>query len=300
MEQTLINEALKQLKTVRDIVRFAATQFGLANVYFGHGTNNAWDEAVALVFPLLHLSFEQPNSVLNARLTTSEKSRLMEAIVRRIEQRIPVSYLTNKIWFAGLEFYVDQRVIIPRSPIAELIEQHFSPWILSEFVHSILDLCTGSACIAIACAKYFPEAEIDAIDISTDALAVAKINKEKHAVDNLQLIQSDLFAKLEPGKQYDVIVSNPPYVDANDMAGLPAEYRYEPSISLAAGDDGLDCVRRILAEAKNYLTDQGLLIVEVGNSADALIEQFSELPFTWVEFERGEAEVFILRKEDLP
>ena len=287
------------LLTIRDFLRWSTSRFNEAGLYFGHGTDSAWDEAVALVLHTLHLPHTIGSVVLDARLTPDERETLRSIIQRRIQERVPTPYLTHESWFAGLAFYVDERVLIPRSPIAELIENQFQPWIDAEGVDAILDLCTGSGCIAIACAKAFPDAAIDAVDISSDALAVAKINNARHQVeDQVNLIQSDLFENM-PHKTYDIIVSNPPYVDAADMAALPSEFHHEPALGLAAGFDGLEIVEKILKHAKKYLSPHGILIVEVGNSEVALSEKYPELPFTWLDFERGDGGVFLLTAEQL-
>lgn len=288
-----------ELETIRDYIRYATSSFNEAGLYYGHGTDNAWDEAIALTLHTLHLPHDIDASVLDAALTQKEQAKLTELIEMRVSKRIPVPYLTHQAWFSGLAFYVDERVLIPRSPIAELIENHFKPWIATKDVNEILDLCTGSGCIAIACAKAFPHAQIDASDISTEALAIAKINVLRHAVeDQVHLYESDLFAKL-PHKKYDIIVSNPPYVSTEEMAELPPEYHHEPKASLTAGSKGLDFVIRILKEAHNYLKPHGILIVEVGNSEPALLETHPEIPFTWLEFERGGGGVFLLTAEQL-
>ncbi len=288
------------LYTVRDFIRFATSQFNENGLFYGHGTDNAWDEAVALILSTLHLPYDiNPSLILDAKLTLPEKKLLTERIEQRIKARMPVPYLTNEAWFAGLSFYVDERVLIPRSPIAELIENHFSPWLMIPEPLKILDLCTGSGCIAIALAKAFSESIVHATDISNDALSVAKTNILRHHVeDQVTLYQSDIFDDL-PAQTYDLIVSNPPYVDAYDMADLPPEFHHEPKLGLASGEDGLDCVSRILNSAKKYLNPEGILIVEVGNSEIALAEKFPDLPFTWVEFTRGGGGVFLLRREDL-
>lgn len=288
-----------ELQTIRDYIRFATTQFNAAGLYFGHGTDNAWDEACALVLHTLHLPHTIHSTVLDARLVQDERTALTQMIEKRVTQRIPLAYLTHEAWFGNLSFFVDERVLIPRSPIAELIENHFEPWIESDNVQTILDLCTGSGCIAVACAKAFPYAEVDASDISQDALAVAKTNVLRHLVDDqVHLYESDLFNSI-PQKKYDIIVSNPPYVSEEEMDELPAEYRHEPRLGLAAGDDGLDIVTRIVHDAANYLQPHGILIVEVGNSELALAEKYPEVPFTWLEFERGDGGVFLLTAEQV-
>ena len=290
---------MNNLTTIRDFLRWAMSRFNEAGLCYGHGTERAWDEAIALILPTLHLPYDIDRSLLDAHLTPAECEQIAKLIQRRISERLPVPYLTHQGWFAGLSFYVDERVLVPRSPIAELIENQFEPWIAADKVHTILDLCTGSGCIAIACAKAFPESTIDASDISADALAVAKINVLRHDVaDQVTLHQSDLFANL-PQKKYDVIVSNPPYVDAADMATLPAEYLHEPPMALAAGKEGLDITLKILQEAHHYLSPQGILIVEVGNSEYALVEKFPNIPFTWLEFQRGGGGVFLLTAEQV-
>lgn len=235
---------------------------------------------------------------LDARLTTSERARVVANIQRRIEERIPAAYITGQAWFAGLPYAVDERVLVPRSPIAELIEKRFAPWLTEEPLQ-ILDLCTGSGCIGIACAYAFPDAEVQLSDISFDALAVAEENIHQHGMaDRVFAMQSDLFENLL-GQRFDLIVSNPPYVDAEDMASLPDEFHAEPELGLASGDDGLDFTRRLLREAQDYLTDEGLLVVEVGNSWPALEAAYPDLPFVWVEFERGGHGVFVLTAQDL-
>jgi ribosomal protein L3 glutamine methyltransferase len=288
-----------ELLTIRDFIRYAVTQFSTAPLYYGHGTDNAWDEAIALVFHTLHLPYHNQTSMLDAHLTQDEKVKLTELIQQRIDKHIPVPYLTHEAWFAGLSFYVDERVLIPRSPIAELIDAQFEPWIQEEDVHAILDLCTGSGCIAIACAKAFEYAEVDASDISKDALAVAKINVLRHNVeDQVTLIESDLFNSI-PDKKYDIIVSNPPYVSTQEMFDLPKEFLHEPSHALAAGSEGLDMAIKILNQASRYLSPHGILILEVGNSETALMEHCPHIPFTWLEFEHGGGGVLLLTAEQL-
>lgn len=287
------------LKTIRDFLRWATSRFNEAGLFYGHGTESAWDEAVALILPTLHLPHDIDRSILDARLTESECIKIAKLIERRVTDRVPIAYLTHEAWFAGLSFYVDERVLIPRSPIAELILNRFEPWINPDEVHTILDLCTGSGCIAIACANAFPDSEVHASDISPDALAVAKMNVLRHEMtEQVTLHQSDLFTDL-PAIKYDIIVSNPPYVDALDMAALPAEYLHEPTLGLAAGNDGLDIVLTILKKARQYLNPEGILVVEVGNSEIALAEKFPEIPFTWLEFQHGGGGVFLLTAEEL-
>lgn len=287
-----------ELLTLRDFIRWGASEFTAAKLYFGHGTDNPWDEAEQLVLHAVHLTPPLADEWLSARLTGVERERVMENLRRRIDERIPAAYITGQAWFAGLPFIVDERVLVPRSPIGELIQKQFSPWLASE-PRQILDLCTGSGCIGIACAYAFPDAEVQLSDISFDALAVAEENIQQHNLeDRVFAMQSDLFENLA-GQTFDLIVSNPPYVDADDLATMPEEYHAEPEIGLGSGDDGLDFTRRLLQEASNYLTDDGVLIVEVGNSCIALEEAYPELPFTWIEFERGGHGVFMLRKADL-
>ncbi|MBA3660524.1 MAG: 50S ribosomal protein L3 N(5)-glutamine methyltransferase [Gammaproteobacteria bacterium] len=288
-----------QLKTILDYIRFANTLFAETTLYYGHGTDNAWDEALALVLHTLHLPTDINPVILNANLTQQEQQKLENLIEKRVKDRIPVPYLTNQAWFAHLPFYVDERVLIPRSSLFELIEKHFTPWIDQDHVHQILDLCTGSGCIAIACAKYFPETEVDASDISKDALAVAKINILRHNVENqVKLYESDLFTAL-PQKKYDIIISNPPYVTNDEMANLPHEYNHEPTLGLVAGENGLDIVLQILQQAKSFLHKDGILIIEVGNAENALTEHFGHIPFTWIDFEKSEGGVLLLTAEQL-
>lgn len=283
-----------RLDTAKDFVRWGASAFKRAGLHFGHGTENAVDEALNLVLFALDLDHDIPPWLLDGRLTRAEKRAAYELLSRRVSERKPYAYLTRHARFAGLDFYVDERVLVPRSPLGELIEKGFEPWLAAQPVARILDLCTGSGCIAIACAYAFPEAQVDATDLSAEALEVARINVEKlHVKGRVAPLRADVFEGLPPAR-YDIIVSNPPYVDAEDMATLPDEHRHEPRLGLAAGEDGLDVVRRILAGAAGRLTPEGLLVVEVGNSRWALERAYPELPFTWLEFERGQAEVFLL------
>ncbi|RYY75318.1 MAG: 50S ribosomal protein L3 N(5)-glutamine methyltransferase [Gammaproteobacteria bacterium] len=287
-----------ELFTIRDFIRWGASEFNAAKLYFGHGTENAWDEAEQLVLHAINLTPPLADEWLGSRLTLSERERVINNLQRRVNERIPAAYITGQAWFAGLPFKVDERVLVPRSPIGELIEKQFHPW-LSKEPARILDLCTGSGCIGIACAYAFPDAEIQLSDISFDALEVAEENIQRHNLeDRIFAIQSDLFVNLS-GQKFDLIVSNPPYVDAEDLASMPDEYHAEPEIGLGSGDDGLDFTRRLLNEVADYLTDDGVLIVEVGNSWVALDAAYPDLPFTWIEFERGGHGVFMLKKADL-
>lgn len=292
------HDVCSDLISVRDYIRWGASQFNAAELFFGHGTDNAWDDALQLVLHALHLPLPLNPDVLDTRLTLAERKEVVALLRRRIDERMPTAYLTGTAWFAGLPFRVDPRVLVPRSPIAELIENQFSPWLLQEPEY-ILDLCTGSGCIGIACAYAFPEAAVDLSDISRDALEVAQRNIDIHEVGHrVRAIESDVFDNLAE-LRYDLIVSNPPYVDAEDLAEMPAEYHAEPALGLASGVDGLDFTRRLLREALDHLTDEGVLIVEVGNSGVALEAAYPELPFTWLEFRRGGHGVFLLTAAQL-
>ncbi|MDG3088706.1 50S ribosomal protein L3 N(5)-glutamine methyltransferase [Vibrio hannami] len=299
MDKIFVEEVVSELYTLQDMVRWTVSRFNAAGLFYGHGTDNAWDEAVQLILPTLYLPIDVPPHVLNSRLTTSERQRIVNRVVKRINERTPTAYLTNKAWFCGLEFYVDERVLVPRSPIGELIEAQFQPWLIQE-PQRIMDLCTGSGCIAIACAHAFPDAEVDAIDISTDALEVAEQNIQDHGMEQQVFpVRSDLFRDLPDGDKYDIIVSNPPYVDEEDMNSLPEEFTHEPELGLAAGTDGLKLVRRILANAPDYLNENGILICEVGNSMVHMMDQYPQIPFTWIEFENGGHGVFMLTREQM-
>ncbi|MBQ0718933.1 MAG: 50S ribosomal protein L3 N(5)-glutamine methyltransferase [Gammaproteobacteria bacterium] len=290
-------ELVNHLHSVRDYIRFGTSRFNEAKLYFGHGADNAWDDALALVLHALHLGNEGREQILDAHLTPGEGRAVLALFVRRISGRIPAPYLTGTAWFAGLKFSVDERVLIPRSPIAELIESGFSPW-LAEEPTAILDLCTGGGCIGIGCAYAFPDAEVVLSDISTDALAVAEQNIAQHKVaSRVSAVESDLFQNID--QTFELIVSNPPYVDAADYAAMPEEYHVEPALALESGADGLDFTRRLLREAASHLSEQGVLVVEVGNSAVHLEQAFPDVPFTWLEFERGGYGVFVLTRAEL-
>lgn len=289
----------QKFNTVAEALSWAEHAFLDADLYYGHGTDNAWDDAVALLIAVLDLPPDVSDDILTRLLSPKESEQLDKLIQQRISKRIPSAYLTQQTWFCGLPFYVDERVIIPRSPIGELIVNRFSPWIKEDNVQHILDLCCGSACIAIACAYAFADASVDAVELCEQALEVAAINVEKHELQgHVHLIQSDLFTQLEPQK-YDIIVSNPPYVDAEDIASMPSEYHHEPAMALASGNDGLDITRSILTQASQWLTDNGILVIEVGNSAATLETVYPNLPMTWLEFEQGGQGVFLLTKSQL-
>ena len=286
------------LATIQDMMRWAYSYFNASDLYYGHGYDNAWDEAQQLVLAGVYLPIDVPEALYSSCLTRVEKERIIHLVCERLGSRKPVAYLTNSAWFCGAEYYVDERVIVPRSPIGELIRNGFKGIIKNE-PHRILDMCTGSGCIAIACAERFPTAEVDAVDLSLDALDVAQINIERHQVSHRVFpISSDLFNDI-PQDKYDLIVTNPPYVDAKDLGDMPQEFHHEPELALGSGEDGLDLTKRILAQASDYLNDNGVLVCEVGNSMVHLIEQFPTVPFNWLEFEHGGLGVFSLTKEEL-
>ncbi len=290
---------LSEVKSLREMIHFGAAEFEAASLYYGHGTDNALDEAALLAFFALKETPDYSDKMLDLDLSKENITAINELFQKRIETRQPAAYLTHESWFAGLSFYVNENVLVPRSPIAELIEEQFQPWVAPEKINRILDLCTGSGCIAIACAVVFPAAEVDAADISKAALDVAEKNKTKHQLESrLNIIESDLFSNLQ-GRCYDLIVSNPPYVDAEDMANLPDEYRHEPELGLTAGDNGLDLVIPMLRDAKHHLNPEGVLIVEVGNSEEALAEKFPDVPFMWLSFEYGGEGVFMLDAKEV-
>ena len=291
--------ATKELSTLTDFMRWGASRFVDAELSYSHGMSSPLDESVYLVLRALNLPVDTPDVYWQSRLTSMEKNSVVALLKRRIEERLPAAYLTQEGWFAGLQFFVDERVLVPRSPIAEMVENQFQPWVMPDEVENILDLCTGSGCIGIACAYAFPYAEVDLADLSEDALAVARINIEKHDVaEQVSAIQSDLFSNIGE-RCYDIIVTNPPYVDEDDINGMSDEFHHEPKLGLSSGNDGLDCTRKILTQAAQFLKDEGILVVEVGNSQHALVQEYPQVPFQWIEFERGGDGVFMLTKSQL-
>jgi ribosomal protein L3 glutamine methyltransferase len=297
----MYREAKTQLQTVRDLLRFAVSRFNDAGLFFGHGSGSAYDEAVYLVLHTLHLPLDQLEPFLDARLTTVELDQVLGIVRRRATEKIPAAYLTNEAWLGDFSFYVDERVIVPRSFIAELLREQLTPWIEEpDNVHSALDLCTGSGCLAVLLAHAFENAAIDAADISHEALQVAQRNVSDYDLEHrISLVHSDLFAALA-GRRYDLIISNPPYVSAQSMAALPEEYRHEPRSALASGEDGLEATRAILLQSADYLTDRGILIVEIGHNRQVLEQAFPRTPFTWLETSAGDEFVFLLRRDQLP
>lgn len=297
----MFDQAQKELSTLRDLMRFAVSRFNEAGLFFGHGTDNAWDESAYLLLHTLHLPIDRLDPFMDARLTTEERMAALSMIERRISERIPAAYITKEAWLGDYRFYVDERVIVPRSHIAELLREQLSPWIDDPWaVSNALDLCTGSGCLAILAAQAFPEATIDAVDLSPDALAVAKQNIGDYGLESrVQLILSDAFTEIGD-RRYDVIISNPPYVNAESMLTLPEEYRREPQLALASGEDGLDFTRIILEEAAEHLTPDGVLVVEIGHNRDALERAFPDLPFVWLDTAAGDDFVFLLHRKDLP
>jgi len=293
-------EDTESLITVRDWLRFAASRFNEAQLFFGHGSDNAFDEAAYLILHTLHLPLDRLDPFLDASLTHGESEQVQAVIERRVRERLPAAYLTKEAWLGEHRFYVDERVIVPRSFIAELLNEQLAPWIESpDVIEHVLDLCTGSGCLAILATEAFPHAQVDAVDLSGDALEVASRNVADYGLqDRIELIESDLFAALQ-GRSYDVIVSNPPYVNADSVAALPAEYQAEPALALGSGEDGLDATRQILAQAKAHLNPGGLLVVEIGHNRDVLEAAYPTLPFTWLDTAGGDQFVFLLRREDL-
>jgi ribosomal protein L3 glutamine methyltransferase len=294
------NESINpQFVNLRELIMWGEQQLLSHPVYFGHGTDNALDEAAWLISHAIGLPVDFSDDALDKPVGEQQKNAALESIRQRIESRLPAAYLTHEAWFAGYSFYVDERTLVPRSPLAELILDDFQPWIDAEGIEQVLDLCTGSGCIGISIALTLPNVHVDCSDVSQDALDVARINVKRHTLEErINVIESDLFAKLDD-RSYDLIISNPPYVDAEDMAALPEEYTHEPRLGLAAGENGLTLVVPMLKQAAKHLNPGGVIIVEVGNSESALAEMYPQLPFTWLEFEYGGHGVFLLAKEDL-
>ncbi|PJE80141.1 50S ribosomal protein L3 glutamine methyltransferase [invertebrate metagenome] len=287
------------LRSIRDFIRWSCSHFNRAGLFFGHGSDNALDEANHLVFQVLDLPWDLPENYLDCSLTSDEKQAIADLVSRRINERKPLAYLLNQAWFCGLPYYVDERVLIPRSPISELIEEQFMPWLDGVKIHRALDLCCGSGCIGLALAQEFTEAKVDLLDISDEALEVSRINIDRYELwGRISAMKSDLFDTLDTKPCYQLIVSNPPYVDEDDMADMPEEFRHEPELGLAAGQDGLAFARRILAQAADYLDDEGILVLEVGNSQWALRDAYPDIPFIWPEFDQGGHGVLVLKAED--
>ncbi|MDD2685938.1 MAG: 50S ribosomal protein L3 N(5)-glutamine methyltransferase [Gallionella sp.] len=300
MDTNYFSEARSTLKTVRDCFRFAVSRFNGADLFFGHGSASASDEAAYLILHTLHLPLDQIEPFMDARLTQSELIEILELVQKRVDQRIPIAYLTNQALLGDFSFFVDERVIVPRSFIAELLRERLAPWIAeAEEIGSVLDMCTGSGCLAILAAHAFPNARVDAVDLSPDALDVAQYNVSDYELEErIELIESNLFNNLQ-GRRYDLIISNPPYVDAPSVAALPQEYLHEPELALGSGEDGLDATRKILAHAAEHLTENGILIVEIGHNRDALEAAYPNLPFTWLDVNAGDEYVFMLHRNDL-
>ncbi|KMN30815.1 MULTISPECIES: 50S ribosomal protein L3 N(5)-glutamine methyltransferase [Chromobacterium] len=292
-------QAASSFNTARDLLRFAVSRFNDAGLFYGHGTQNAYDEAAYLILSALKLPVDQLEPFLDAKLLPTEVKDVIDLIERRAEERVPVAYLTHEAWQGDFNFYVDERVLVPRSFIYELLGEPLQPWIEHpELVQRALDLCTGSGCLAVQLAHHYPDAEIDAVDISLDALEVAAINVQNYGLDErVQLIHTDMFEGIE--EKYDLIISNPPYVDAESVDALPPEYLHEPELALGSGEDGLDATREILRRAPDFLNDKGVLLVEIGHNRDMLEECFPTLPFMWMETESGDGFVFLITREDL-
>ncbi len=295
-----LNQNWQELFTIRDWLRYCVSRFEASDIFFGHGTDNAYDEAVWLVMGSLHLPLDTLENFLDARITEAERKHLAHLIERRVTEHIPTAYLLREAWLKGIKFYVDERVIVPRSFIAELLENGLSPWVeYPEMIESAADICTGSGCLGVLLAHAFPDAGIDVVDISPDAIAVCNINISNYGLQHrITAVESDMFSALA-GKRYDLIISNPPYVDAPSMAQLPHEYRNEPQLALGSGEAGLDHTHTLLREAASHLNENGLLIVEIGHNRDALMEAYPKVPFTWLEVESGDEFVFLLTKEQL-
>ena len=296
-----MTNATNELFTVRDFLRYAVSRFNAAGLFFGHGSDNAWDEAVYLTLHTLNLPLDRLEPFFDARLLPHEREQLLDIYQKRCQDRLPAAYLTHEAWLGEHKFYVDERVIVPRSFIAELLDEQLTPWIDDPWaIESALDLCTGSGCLAILTALAFPNAAVAAVDLSKDAISVAERNVADYDLgDRIELIQSDAFTKLQ-GRQFDLIISNPPYVNAESVAALPPEYLHEPELALGSGEDGLDFTRIILREAKKHLTENGILVVEIGHNRDALEAAYPTLPFTWLDTAAGDEYVFLLHASDLP
>ena len=296
----MTSDITNELVTVRDHLRYAVSRFTAARLFFGHGSDNAWDEAVYLTLHTLSLPLDRLEPFLDARLLPDERTALLDIYRRRCDERLPAAYLTNEAWLGEHHFYIDDRVIVPRSFIAELLDEQLSPWIEDPWaIQTALDLCTGSGCLAILTALAFPEAQVDAVDLSKDAISVAERNVSEYDLnDRVSLIHSDAFSSLH-GKRYDLIISNPPYVDADSVKRLPPEYLHEPEMALGSGEDGLDFTHLILREARQHLTNDGLLVVEIGHNRDVLEAAYPNLPFTWLETSAGDQYVFMLQAADL-
>jgi len=293
-------EAAHQLHTIRDWLRYAVSRFEEAGIFFGHGTQNSYDEAVWLVLSALHLPHDTLENFLDAVITEAERRKLAQLIERRVTERVPTAYLLREAWLGDFKFYVDERVIVPRSFIAELLRDQLAPWVENpEEITAVADICTGSGCLAILAAHAFPNADVDAVDISDGALAVARKNVADYGLDqHVRLLQSDMLSALA-GRQYDIILSNPPYVDAPSMDALPQEYRNEPDLALASGEDGLDHTHTLIAHAAEHLHPGGLLVVEIGHNREVLEAAYPHLPFTWLEVSDGDQYVFLLTREQL-
>lgn len=296
---SLLMSPLSNLTSIRDYIRFGASQFLAAKLFYGHGMDNAFDEAKFLVLQAINMPPDLDDAWLSCALTDDEAKRIIVLFEERITTRKPAAYLVGKTWFAGMSFIVNEKVLVPRSPFAELIGRGFDDWVNAETCHHVLDMCTGSGCIGIASLQALPYAQVDLVDISPEAIAVAKQNIALHGVeDQVCAITSDLFTNLH-GKRYDLIISNPPYVDAAEIAAMPSEFHHEPMLGLASGHDGLDLTRQLLAQAANHLTEHGVLMIEVGASDEALIAAYPELPFFWFEFEQGGMGVFAINRSEL-
>ena len=295
-----MTNATNELFNVRDFLRYAVSRFNAAGLFFGHGSDNAWDEAVYLTLHTLNLPLDRLEPFLDARLLPHEREQLLDIYQKRCQDRLPAAYLTHEAWLGEHKFYVDERVIVPRSFIAELLDEQLTSWIDDPWViESALDLCTGSGCLAILTALAFPNAAVAAVDLSKEAISVAERNVADYDLgDRIELIQSDAFTKLQ-GRQFDLIISNPPYVNAESVAALPPEYLHEPELALGSGEDGLDFTRIILREAKKHLTENGILVVEIGHNRDALEAAYPTLPFTWLDTAAGDEYVFLLHASDL-